>query len=99
MKKIVLLIISIGILSFSGCSSNNDNNLVYGSSNCDEAKRICLNKCAKQGKSRRVCLDECEKARGMCEAIKVKGCLQDCNLQYGKGTSAAEQCKLRCTKK
>lgn len=99
MKKLFLFFMClfyVGMVgSLNGCSSENKS-FLYSSSNCNDAKRDCLNKCRLEGKGQAICLSECEKVRGMCEAVKTKGCLQNCNLQYGKGTQAAEQCKKRC---
>lgn len=96
MKKLFLffiLLFCFGIVgSVSGCSKD-DKSFLYNTSNCNDAKRDCLNKCRNEGKGQAICLNECEKVRGMCESVKTKGCLQNCNLQYGKGTPSAEQCK------
>ncbi|TLD85618.1 hypothetical protein [Helicobacter sp. MIT 05-5294] len=91
-----ILLFCFGILGIFGGCSKEDKNFLYNTSNCNDAKRDCLNKCRSEGKGQAVCLNDCEKVRGMCEAVKTKGCLQNCNLQHGKGTAAAEQCKKRC---
>lgn len=91
----IIFLFCIGIFVFYGCSKE-EKNFLYNSSNCNDVKRDCLNQCRNEGKSQAICLNECEKVRGMCAAVKTKGCLQNCNSQYGKGTQAAEQCKKRC---
>lgn len=97
MKKLLFAMSIIGITCFlSACGGGNDQNFLYSSSDCNEVKRECLHKCRLSGKGQNLCLTECEKARGMCEAVKTKGCLQDCNLRYGKDSPATEQCKKRC---
>ncbi|TLD83501.1 hypothetical protein LS70_004900 [Helicobacter sp. MIT 11-5569] len=98
MKKLLFLLNFVCILGFlSACGQGGDDKaFLYKSSNCDDTKRDCLLKCRKDGKGQARCLDECEKVRGMCEAVKTKGCLQDCNARHGKNTPIAEQCKKRC---
>ncbi|EEO25612.1 hypothetical protein [Helicobacter winghamensis] len=95
MKKLFILFGFVAVLFFGACSGEN-NSFLYKSSNCNDAKRDCLIKCRKDGKGQTRCLEECEKVRGMCEAVKTKGCLQDCNTRHGKNTPASEQCKKRC---
>lgn len=96
MKTLLFLFSFICIIGFLGACSSGEQSFFYKSSNCNDVKNDCLIKCRKDGKRQRECLESCEKARGMCEAVKAKGCLQDCNTQYGKNTPAAEQCKKRC---
>ena len=97
MKKFLSIVFIVCIVGFLGaCSKGEDKTFLYSSSNCDEVKRDCLAKCRKNGKEQSKCLMECEKVRGMCEAVKTKGCLQDCNKTYGKNSASAEQCKKRC---
>ncbi|MDY3113490.1 MAG: hypothetical protein SOW25_04085 [Helicobacter sp.] len=100
MKKLLFVCgIIFGIGFLGACSSSSDKGFIYSSSDCNEVKRDCLNKCRQAGKGQNTCLSECEKARGMCEAVKTKGCLQDCNLRFGKDSPGAEQCKKRCQDK
>ncbi|MGX2983486.1 hypothetical protein [Helicobacter sp. 23-1045] len=68
----------------------------FTSSDCNEVYSICLNKCTQSGKSRADCLQSCERSRGMCNAVKTKGCMQNCNKSYGKNTPSAESCKRQC---
>lgn len=84
------------VIFFSSCSNGNNNFFSVNSSDCNKTKSNCLVKCKQSGKGQNRCIEECEKVRGMCEAIKTKGCLQECNIRYGKNTQAAEQCKRRC---
>lgn len=90
MKVLLFLLL---VLSFSAC----DNKAKFGftSKDCDEVYNNCINKCS-QTNSYNSCLSSCEQSSGMCKAIKVKGCMQDCNIRYGKGTDSAEVCKQRC---
>lgn len=56
-----------------------------------------MNACIKKGdKTRNRCLNECDKMRGMCKAMKIKGCMQQCNEKHTKGTAQNEACKTRC---
>lgn len=92
MKKLINII--LGILFFVGCWDNNKFGFI--SSNCNEVYSNCMNKCVKKGLKRSDCFNSCDKSRGMCASIKVKGCMQDCNSKYKKGTQNAEICKQRC---
>lgn len=96
MKKLLFLLSLVFIIGFLGACSGGNESFLYKSSNCNDAKRDCLIECRKNGKGQTKCLEECEKVRGMCEAVKTKGCLQDCNIRHGKNSPAAEQCKKRC---
>ncbi len=90
-KNILVLFVIIFII---GC--DNENKFGFSSSNCNEVYTNCLNKCIQSGKTRAECLGNCDKSRGMCESIKIKGCMQDCNKVYGKGTASSESCKRSC---
>ena len=94
MKNLLFFISLIGIF-YSGCSSQSGK-FFNEASDCDKTKQSCMKKCREQGKSQNVCTNECEKLRTMCNAIKTKGCMQDCNLKYGKNTPTAENCKKSC---
>lgn len=98
MKNLFILLTLIGFgLFIAGCEGGGRQSFGYKSSNCNDIKQDCLDKCRKDNKSQKSCLTECEKVRGMCEAVKTKGCLQDCNMKFGKGTQEAERCKKRCS--
>lgn len=99
MKKFAILLISLLMaVVFVACGNNDDKKQFgFGSSDCNQVQRNCMNQCAREGKPTSQCMNDCEKARAMCAAIKVKGCMQDCNQRYGKGTSSAESCKKRCS--
>jgi len=96
MKTLNSFILLIGImLLFVACSSQTQE-FGFGSSDCNEVQSKCMKQCTKNGKSVVQCNDECERAKGMCNAIKVKGCMQECNTKYGKDTPGAESCKKAC---
>ncbi|MGP1450183.1 MAG: hypothetical protein ACTTJS_03535 [Wolinella sp.] len=96
MKKLtILLIVAIFSLVLVGCEDKSKQ-FGFGSGDCNEVQRNCINQCSRSGKSSAQCINDCEKARAMCAAIKVKGCMQDCNQRYGKGSQGAEYCKKRC---
>ncbi len=95
MKRFVFL---VGLICVAGLfvACENDKKFLYGNSNCNDVKRDCLNICRKEGKAQALCLTECEKVRGMCAAVKIKGCLQDCTMRFGKNSPQTDQCKGRC---
>ena len=68
----------------------------FTSSDCNEVYTICLNKCTQANKPRAECIPSCERGRGMCFAVKTKGCMQDCNKEHGKNTPSAQACKRQC---
>lgn len=92
MKAKIFLVMALII--FSGC----DKKATYGftSSDCNEVYTNCLNKCLQSNKTRTECVNSCERSRSMCFSIKVKGCMQNCNKDYGKDTLQAQSCKNRC---
>ena len=92
MKKIIFMIVVA--LLIIGC--NNKEQFGFTSSNCNEVYNNCLNKCLQSGKTRVECLSNCDKSRGMCRAVKIKGCMQNCNTTYGKNTPSSESCKRSC---
>ena len=99
MKKLIILLISLFVaVALIACekSGSKKQQFGFGSSDCNQVQRNCMNQCAREGKPSSQCINECDKARSMCAAVKVKGCMQDCNQRYGKGTSSAESCKGRC---
>ncbi len=97
MKRFILLaVLGFGAFFISGCDNNKKATFGFTSSNCNEVYTNCLNKCIQSNRTRLDCSNSCERSRGMCEAIKVKGCMQNCNKRYGKGTLQAETCKKRC---
>lgn len=93
---ILLLFFGSLVWLLSGCGEDKSKQFGFGSSDCNEVHRNCMNQCTKEGKPMNQCLNDCEKARSMCAAIKVKGCMQNCNQRYGKDSSSAEICKRRC---
>lgn len=95
MKKWIFLAI-LGAIILGGCDSGKKSPFGFSSNDCNEVYSNCLNKCIQSNKTRVECVGSCERSRGMCEAIKVKGCMQNCNKRYGKGTLQAETCKKRC---
>lgn len=94
MKRFIFLAL-FGVFFLVGCEKKAT--FGFTSSNCNEVYTICMNKCLQSNKKRTECTESCERSRGMCAAIKVKGCLQDCNKTYGKNTLQAETCKNNCT--
>lgn len=96
MKKLIFLAVLVMII-FGGCDSGKKSPFGFSSNDCNEVYSNCLNKCIQSNQTRVECITSCERGRGMCEAIKVKGCMQDCNKRYDKGTLQAETCKKRCT--
>lgn len=93
--RIIQIIIFLLAVSFLVIGCNNRDKFGFSSGNCSEVYNNCLNKCT-QTKSRVECLTSCDRSRGMCEAIKTKGCMQDCNKQYGKNNPSTEACKNIC---
>lgn len=93
MKAKIFLVMALII--FSGC----DKKATYGftSGDCNEVYTNCLNKCLQSNKTRTECVNSCERSRSMCFSIKVKGCMQNCNKDYGKDTIQAQSCKNRCS--
>lgn len=75
-----------------------DKKATYGftSGDCNEVYTNCLNKCVQTNKPRTECANSCERSRSMCFAIKVKGCMQDCNKNYGKDSLQSQSCKRQC---
>ncbi|RAX51636.1 hypothetical protein CCY99_08720 [Helicobacter sp. 16-1353] len=92
MKNLIFLVVIM--LLISGC--NNRDKFGFTSSDCGEVYTNCMNKCTQSNKSRAECLNNCDKSRAMCEAVKTKGCMQNCNKNYGKNTSSSEACKKSC---
>lgn len=92
MKRIIFIIVFA--LLITGC--NNKEQFGFTSNNCNEVYNNCLNKCLQSGKTRVDCLGSCDKSRGMCRAVKTKGCMQNCNKTYGKNTASSESCKRSC---
>lgn len=90
----IFLVILMAIF-FAGCEKKAT--FGFTSSNCDEVYTNCLNKCIQSNKTRLECSQSCERSRGMCSAIKVKGCMQECNKRYGKNTMQSETCRKRCS--
>ena len=95
MKKFIFLAV-LGAIFFIGCDSGKKSPFGFTSSDCNEVYTTCQNKCIQSNRTRADCANSCERSRGMCEAIKVKGCMQNCNKIHGKGTLQAETCKKRC---
>lgn len=97
MKRFVfLVVVGFGAFVLSGCDSGKKSAFGFTSNDCNEVYSNCLNKCIQQNRTRVECTTSCERSRGMCEAIKVKGCMQNCNKRYGRKTLQAETCKKRC---
>lgn len=96
MKKLFLLIFLGLFVAFACGCGNNKPAGPFKSSDCQENKNYCITECKKKGGKLSDCANTCEKARGMCQAMKIKGCLQDCNIKFGKGTTSANQCQDRC---
>ncbi|WP_146745201.1 hypothetical protein [Helicobacter monodelphidis] len=98
MKKLICIILLCGGLAFlAGCGSSDSKGFGFRSSNCDVVHSDCMSQCSRdKTKNSRSCLDECEKSRAMCNALKVKGCMQKCNDQYGKKNSSSDACKRNC---
>ena len=90
----IFLVILMAIF-FAGCEKKAT--FGFTSSDCNEVYTNCINKCIQTNKSRAECANSCDRSRGMCEAIKVKGCMQNCNKRYGKNTMQSETCKKRCS--
>lgn len=90
MKKFSIFMIVL--ILFFGCSSQSGK-FGFTSGDCNKIYEECLQKC---NKTRDECNRDCEKLKGMCRAMKIKGCMQECNQKYGKGTPAAEDCKAKC---
>lgn len=96
MKKMIFLVI-LGFSAFVSIGCEKNGQFGFSSGDCNEVYTNCVNKCVQSNKSRIECTNSCERGRGMCASIKLKGCTQDCNKNYGKGTPEAESCKNRCT--
>lgn len=90
----IFLVILMAIF-FAGCEKKAT--FGFTSNDCNEVYTNCINKCIQTNKSRAECANSCDRSRGMCEAIKVKGCMQNCNKRYGKNTMQSETCKKRCS--
>ncbi len=90
-----LVLVLFLALFFGGCSSESGK-FGFGTSDCTQYFKNCLEQCNRSGKTKAECSESCEKARGMCRGMKIKGCMQKCNEQYGKGTNEAETCKASC---
>lgn len=90
----IFLVILMAIV-FAGCEKKAT--FGFTSNDCNEVYTNCINKCIQTNKSRAECANSCDRSRGMCEAIKVKGCMQNCNKRYGKNTMQSETCKKRCS--
>lgn len=97
MKFIYIFTFLVGII-LTGCSSQSGD-FAFGSSDCGEVYKDCMSKCVRGGKPQTQCHDECYKARAICRSLKVKGCMQDCNKQYERGSRQNEICKRNCEKK
>ncbi len=98
-KLIASILLGCFVVGFLlGCSDSKKKNEGFMSSlgDCNVVYTQCINKC-KDGP--KLCGDQCEKARGMCNAIHVKGCMQQCNERYGKDSSSSEACKRNCQRK
>lgn len=91
--KISILWLFVVMVFINGCNSSSK--FGFTSSDCSEVYSTCMNKCTPNSK-RSECINNCSKSKAMCESIKVKGCMQDCNTKYKKGTQNAELCKRRC---
>ncbi|RDU65539.1 hypothetical protein [Helicobacter sp. MIT 14-3879] len=94
MNIIKILLCSFIILALNAC--NKDNTFGFTSGNCNEVYTACMNKCTQANKTRSECINNCDKSRSMCEAVKTKGCMQNCNKNYGKKSQQAEVCKQQC---
>lgn len=90
--KIIMFIAIVFLLN----ACDNKSKFGFTSSNCNEVYTNCMNKCTQGNQPKNKCLESCDKSRSMCEAVKTKGCMQDCNKVYGKGSQQAETCKQRC---
>ena len=95
MRIIALILCFLYVIFAVGCEKKAQ--FGFTSSDCNEVYTNCLNKCIQTNKTRIECSQSCERSRGMCSAIKVKGCMQDCNKRYGKNTMQSETCKKRCS--
>jgi hypothetical protein len=87
----------MGVVLFLGGCSSQSGNFAFGSSDCNEVHRDCISKCIKE-KPRRECEPQCYKAKSICQAMKVKGCMQACNERYEKDSRQNEICKRNCEK-
>ncbi|MCH5323007.1 MAG: hypothetical protein J1E31_05485 [Helicobacter sp.] len=95
MKALNLILILLWGFFSIGCGDSKSE-FMYQSSDCNKVKTDCINQAKIDRKPYNQYMLECEKVRSMCAAVKAKGCLQDCQIKFGKGTPAAEQCKNRC---
>ena len=99
MKFFIIFLTSI-IIFFNACSSENKNGFMMNSSDCEVIKSQCIKKAySNNDKSRAQIMQECETARAMCEAVKTKGCLQQCNLDFKKGSQEYARCQEKCKNK
>ena len=101
MKFLIYYLLFIAIF-FNACSSehNKDFFLNIGGSDCEVVKSQCVRENHNnREKSRAQIMQECETARAMCEAVKTKGCLQQCLVDFEKNSPEHERCKERCRNK
>ncbi|MDE7317531.1 MAG: hypothetical protein K2N12_07380 [Helicobacter sp.] len=93
MRKFLVLALCVGFLAI-GCEdkSQKKTGFVTNLNDCGAAFNSCMSECG----SGRNCVNKCEQARGMCNSLRIRGCMQKCNEQFGKGTSSAESCKKNC---
>lgn len=87
-------LVFIAFIALVGC--NDKSKMGFTSGDCGEVYTNCLNRCTHSGRTRVDCLTSCERSRGMCESIKVKGCMQNCNKAYGKDSTSSENCRRTC---
>lgn len=96
MKFYVFLSIFFCVFLVS-CSNERKKDFFLGSSDCEVAKTQCIKKNYNHSdKTRTQILKECENVRAMCEAVKTKGCLQQCGMNFNKETKEYERCQERC---
>ncbi len=91
----ILFFALLALLLLSSCSSQNAG-FGFKSSDCKEVYKECMAKCSAKGESRDKCSVACAKTESLCRAMKIKGCMQDCNAKYGKDTQESAVCKERC---
>lgn len=97
-KALSILFLSALLILGLGCSSQSGQ-WAFGTSDCEDFFKKCINTCVKKGdKHRNQCLTECDKSRGMCKALKIKGCYQKCDEKHGKGTALSKACRNGCNK-
>lgn len=97
MKSVVVLALFVGFLvvGCDGCdgygSKAQSKGFMSNLADCSAVYTNCVTEC--KGPD---CADRCENARGMCNVQRVRRCMQQCNVDFGKNTSSADTCKRNC---